>query len=71
MEWQAEQKLKCGSCGHFLDESMDSENARAYEAGEMTCHACQVIEWRQHSLSEQERDMAGLRVYATRKAGHG
>lgn len=34
----------------------------------MTCHACQVIEWRRTTLSDQDTDMAGLRIYATRGA---
>lgn len=67
LEWQRDKALKCEGCGHHLDESIPDESARDYEANQMTCHACQVIEWRRTALSEQETDMAGLRIYATRK----
>lgn len=70
LEWQAEKNLLCGNCGHHLDETLAPDAARAYQAAEMTCHACQVIEWRRTTLSEQDTDMAGLRIYATRGAGH-
>lgn len=71
LEWQAEKNLRCEGCGHHLDETLSAGAARAYEADEMTCHACQVIEWRREALSEQSRDMGGLRIYATRRAaGH-
>lgn len=67
LEWQAEKRLLCDSCGHHMDETLPDEAIRDYEAAEMTCHACQVIEWRRNTLSEQEADMAGLRIYARRR----
>lgn len=64
LEWQAEKNLRCGSCGHPLDESTDADNARAYQAHEVVCYGCMVIDLRRKALSEQESDMAGRHVYA-------
>lgn len=67
LAWQAEKRVTCEGCGHPLDESTDSEHVRDYQAAELTCHACAVIDWRRQALSEQEVDMGGVRIYATRK----
>lgn len=71
LEWQDEKRLQCGSCGHHLDETTDDAHARDWVADELMCHACAVTEWRRKALSEQERDMAGLHVYARRRTHDG
>jgi hypothetical protein len=70
LEWQSEKNLLCESCGHHLDETIGAD-MRRYEAAEMTCRACQVIEWRREALSQQEAPMAGLRIYAVKGASDG
>jgi hypothetical protein len=71
LQWQAEQRLQCKSCGHPIDESSNPDSIRAYEAHELTCHACAVIDYRQNALGEQAKDnrdaLAGVRVYAVRR----
>jgi hypothetical protein len=71
LEWQREDQLRCKTCGHHLDETLADDAFNKYEAGEMTCHGCQVIEWRRTTLSEEERDMAGMSIYAIRKGSAG
>jgi hypothetical protein len=68
LEWQAENRLRCGGCGHPLDESADPKNMRHYQAEEMTCFGCMVTELRRKALSDQDRDTAGLHVYARKVA---
>jgi hypothetical protein len=71
LAWQADKKLHCESCGHYLDESLDEGNLRTYEAHEVTCGGCMVMDLRRQALSEQETDMAGVRIYATRRHDRG
>jgi len=70
LAWQADEKLRCKGCGHYLDESLDEGNLRAWEAQEVTCGGCMVMDIRRDTLAQQERDMAGLRIYATRRHDH-
>jgi hypothetical protein len=67
LEWQREKRAAHSACGHPIDESADEAHSRAYEAHEMTCYACMVIDLRRNALNDQERDTAGLVIYATRK----
>jgi len=68
LHWQAEKRMTCTECGHHLDESTSKDGQRLYQAAEITCHACAVIDWRRKALSDQEVDMGGLRVYATKRS---
>jgi hypothetical protein len=65
LEWQAEQDAKCGGCGHPLDETTSS--SYRYEAAEVVCQACATQTWRKEAVAEEERDSAGLMVYALRR----
>ena len=67
LEWRAEKNLICEGCGHHLDETVPAD-VRQYRAAEMTCRACQVIDWRREALGQQETDMAGRRIYAVKGA---
>jgi hypothetical protein len=40
LEWADYQSLHCSGCGHLRSESMDPDNAGAYEAVPLTCFAC-------------------------------
>jgi hypothetical protein len=73
LEWQAEQRSKCGGCGNPLDETSDPANVRLYEAQEIHCQACAVLTWRRNALSEATQEnpdsQAGVHVYVTKRAG--
>ena len=67
LAWQREKDLTCSGCGQPVDESTAAENARAYQVNEGVCYACAALSWRQDALREGEADLAGARLYVTRK----
>jgi len=71
LAWQAEQKAMCKGCGHHLDESTDGATRRQWEAQELICHGCEVIDLRRAALTEAEADMPGRLIYARKKTDHG
>lgn len=40
LEWQHEQNLICGSCGHPLDETTDNDHRAAWIAEKKVCWSC-------------------------------
>jgi hypothetical protein len=71
LEWQSEKRLRCEGCGHHLDETLAEDGRRSYEPQHVTCWACAAIELRRATMIEEERDMSGVRIYATRRQGDG
>lgn len=71
LAWKADDKLICDSCGHHLDETLQDDAVRSFEAIDLICHACEVIEWRRKALSDQDSEMAGIRIFAKRRHADG
>jgi hypothetical protein len=42
-DWLAKQARTCSGCGQNLDESLQKDNAFAYKAAGLRCHACYAV----------------------------
>jgi hypothetical protein len=62
LEWQAEKRSLCPGCRQPLDETTNADNDRqAYVAEDVLCQACQVIQWRRESLTDDNPGGAAAR----------
>jgi hypothetical protein len=42
LEWQAEERMRCSSCGNPRDESMNPDSGIDYRAEWLLCKACET-----------------------------
>lgn len=61
LDWQAYEDSICKGCGSPLEETMDPERTRAYDAEILQCHRCAAGDVAERMYRANNGDVAGMR----------